>query len=143
MNDIATTEKEEVKTSGIEGRLIDAIAKFFMGNTTWLIYKTFAEGKDLDDNFWDENLTDSILLSNREGVDKDMLIVQIREATDAGYLTLANVLEEDEDEWEQMKAMNILAFDITPEGLAYIKPFIKDKLIEHFDGIITKVKEMK
>lgn len=138
-----TTEIAE-KTSGIKGKLIDAIGTFFLSNTTWLIYKTFAEGKDLDDSFWDEHLSDSIMLTTKPNtIDKDMLIGQIREATDAGYVTLANVLEEDEDEWEQLKSMNVLAFDITESGLEYIKPFIKDKLIEHFDGIITKVKELK
>lgn len=138
------SEKKEVaKTSGIEGKLIDSISKFFMNNTSWLIYKTFSEGKELNEDFWKENLSDSIMLTTQPNtVDKDMLIIQIREATEGGYVTLANVLEEDEDEWEQLKAMNILAFDITEKGFDYIKPFIKDKLIEHFKGIIDKVKEM-
>lgn len=141
-----TTEITELepKTSGIKGKLIDAIGDFFMNNTTWLIYKTFAEGNELDDSFWDEHLSDSIVLSTKPNtIDKDMLIVQIREATDAGYLTLANVLEEDEDQWEQLKSMNVLAFDITKDGMQYIKPFIKDKLVSHFEGIIEKVKELK
>jgi len=133
----------EEKIVGIKGRLIDAIAEFFMSNTTWNIYKTFAEGSELDVDFWDENLSNSILLHNREGVDKDILIVQIREASDEGYLVNTNVLKDDEDEWEQLKSMGLLAFDITEKGLDYIKPFIKDKLVEHFEGIITKVKEIK
>lgn len=129
---------EELKPL-FEGKLIDTIADFFMANTTWLIYKTFASGQELDEKFWDENLSDSILLNVIDGIDKDMLIVQIREATEGGYVTLANVLEEDEDDWEQLKAMNILAFDITESGREYILPYIKNKLIEHFSGIIEKV----
>jgi len=134
------TTENNTPVIGIEGKLIDAIADFFMGNTTWLIYKTFAEGRELDEQFWDEHLSSSIILHNREGIDKDMLIVQIREATENGYVTLANVLEEDEDEWEQLKAMNMIVFDVTEAGRDYIMPYIKDKLIEHFEGIINKVK---
>jgi len=133
----------EDKIIGIKGRLIDAIADFFMSNTAWNIYKTFSEGGELDDDFWDENLSSSIMLHNREGVDKDILIGQIRQATDEGHLMNSNVLKEDEDQWEQLKSMDLIAFDITEKGLKYIKPFIKDKLVEHFDGIITKVKEIK
>lgn len=134
-------ESEELKPA-FEGKLIDAISDFFMSNTSWLIYKTFAEGRELDESFWEDNLSNSILLHNREGIDKDMLVVQIREATEAGYVTLANVLEDDEDEWEQLKAMNILAFDVTDSGREYIMPYIKDKLIDHFNSIITKIKEI-
>lgn len=139
MTDTAIAEQP----TGIEGRLIDAIAKFFMDNAAWNIYKTFSEGKELDKDFWDDNLSNSILLHNREGVDKDILIVQIREATEEGYLTLSNVEEKDEGNWELLKSMDVLAFDITEDGIAYIKPFIKDKLVEHFQGIIDKVKEIE
>jgi len=142
VDDLEPSKEVEKTHPLMEKKLIDSISLFFMNNTSWMIYKTFAEGGELDANFWDENLSSSILLSNKEGIDKDMLIVQIREATDGGLLTLANVLEEDEDEWEQLKSMNILAFDITEKGREYIMPFIKAKLTEHFEGIIGKVKVM-
>lgn len=128
----------EEKLKEMEGKLIDNIGDFFLSNTAWLIYKTFSGGEELDDNFWEENLSASILL-RATGIDKDMLIVQIREATEAGFVTLSNVLDEDKDEWDQLKSMDILAFDITEEGRNYIMPYIKTKLIEHFDGIITKI----
>lgn len=136
-------EKVEYQHPLMHTKLIDYIADFFMGNAAWLIYKTFASGKSLDKQFWDDNLSDSIVLLVEEGsIDKTMLIFQVREATDAGLLEHNNMAEDDEDEWEQMKSMGMIVFTITERGRDYIMPYITNKLVEHFEGIIDKIKEL-
>lgn len=125
----AKRQKEQL----MEGALVDHIVKFYVNSVAYNLYAEASKG-NIDPNFFDDLLSETIVINGLQGSMKDILTVQIKEAVADGYLNV-----EDEDD---LGAYQAIPIDLSEKGKAYIITEVIKGMTDHFQNVIDKVNDI-
>ena len=97
---IRAFEKASVEAF-MEKTLVNHIVDFYVGSVAYNLYSEATKG-DIDTSFFHDMLSQTIMISGLQGSMKDIIMVQVKEAIDDGYLNV-----EDEDDLSNFSAIPI------------------------------------
>ena len=96
------------------------------------MYSEVQEGRDLDENFFEDMFSESIALSGLQGVHKDIIMVKLKEAADADLLNV------DFDD-PVLKQASVVMVDLTEKGKSAVKDATMTALVGHFQRVINVI----